>query len=182
MKCPKCGRGEIVANVTVTRAIPLAKGGGLNLMGVTVTQADLRAAHAANLIEEGFVNRSQEQEPHYEVFCNNEGSEETVQIVMDENGNDVEQVIPAVAFCAAEFWYFPSYKEGKPGRGLTLPQGKAIKGAAKAEGAPAEDPNEGMIPAEEDPKPAAPVAPVARPAITAPVAMRRRPVVVARRA
>lgn len=162
MLCPICKVGTIVANVTVTRAIPLAKGGGLNLQGITVTQADLRAAHE-NDLETVYVNRSQEREPHFPVSCDNGGKEAGI----DANGTPTAEV----PFCAQDFWYFPSYKEGKPGRGLTLPQGKAIKSASSGDAseAAAADPNEGMIPAEEiteeAPAAAPPVALAPKPAI-----------------
>lgn len=169
MLCPICKVGTIVANVTITRAIPLAKGGGLNLQGITVTQADLRAAHE-NDLETVYVNRSQEREPHFPVSCDNGGKEAGI----DANGTPTAEV----PFCAQDFWYFPSYKEGKPGRGLTLPQGKAIKSASSSDSSEAAaDPNEGMIPAEEiteeEAPAAAPVAPAPKPAIA------RRPVVCA---
>ncbi len=169
MLCPICKVGTIVANVTVTRAIPLAKGGGLNLQGITVTQADLRAAHE-NDLETVYVNRSQEREPHFPVACDNGGKEAGI----DANGMPTAEV----PFCAQAFWYFPSYKEGKPGRGLTLPQGKAIKSASSGDASEAAaDPNEGMIPAEEiieeAPVAAPPVALTPKPAIARRSVVRR---------
>lgn len=154
----------LVVDVQVTRTLPLAKGGGVATAGATVTQADIKAAHEGNAL----------------LWTNSKGGKERYYIVrpaavgaVAEDGTEIPAPELTPELEEARFWYFPS-DEGRPGRGLTLPDGVKLGAAAAAA---REDANEGNI----APTPVA--APALKPALVAkaPVAV-AKPVAVAPKA
>lgn len=137
MKCPKCGTADAIGvDITISKVLRLAKGGGVTTAGTTVTQADLKHIHESAILE--WTSPRGRVERYYEVRCTNEGDPDTGE-----------------GFCCHKFWYFPARieesGETKPGRGLTWVGGRDLSQPEPVEGeAPAGmDPSEGDIPADE---------------------------------
>jgi len=128
MLCPKCKLGKIVSMVTVARALPLAKGGGVATTGHGVSKEDLVDAHKANL-KTWISPRKGKPEIYFEVSCDNEG---LVQVEEADPANPGQTIVVEreAEFCANPFWYFPTGvdTDGKvvPGRGLTWVNGRDL--------------------------------------------------------
>jgi hypothetical protein len=128
MLCPKCKQGKIVSMVTVARALPLAKGGGVATTGFGINKDDLVAAHRANL--KSWVSpRKGKTEIYFEVSCDNEG---LVQMEEPDPNNPGQMIVveKEAEFCAHPFWYFPTGVDSEgnvvPGRGLTWVNGRDL--------------------------------------------------------